>query len=144
MSTKLRNVLDANVIISGLINAHGLPGKILEALRNREFILVSSQPINEEVLEVMDRPHLRDKYDLAEHLFDIAFILWKNADVVANLPVLKVSKDPDDNKFLSTALGGLAHYLVTGDIKGLLDLQEYNGIGIVTPKQFLTILNKQG
>lgn len=98
MPTKLRVVLDTNVIISGLISPKGPPAGILKALKAGRFILVTSQAINEEVLEVMDRPRLRDKY-------------------------------------------GLAHYLVTGDIKDLRSLGEYKGTRIVSPEQFLSILH---
>ena len=139
MPAKLRVVLDTNVIISGLINPKGPPGEVLKALKAGRFILVTSQAINEEILEVMDRPRLRDKYGLADHMFDIAFILWERAEVIAKLPTVKASRDPDDNKFLEAALGGLAHYVVTGDIKDLLSLVEYEGIRIVSPEQFLSV-----
>ena len=141
MPTKLRVVLDTNVIISGLISPKGHPAGILKALKAGRFILVTSQAFNEEVMEVMDRPRLRDKYGLADHMFDIAFILWGQAEVIAKLPAVKVSRDPDDDKFLATAAGGLAHYLVTGDIKDLLGIGEYQGTRIVSPDQFLTILH---
>lgn len=141
MPTKLRVVLDTNVIISGLISPNGPPAGILKALKAGRFILVTSQAINEEILEVMDRPRLRDKFGLADHMFDIAFILWEQAEVITKLPPVKASKDSDDDKFLAAALGGLAHYLVTGDIKDLLSLGEYQGIRIVSPEQFLTILH---
>ncbi len=139
MSIK-RVVLDTNVIISGLINPKGPPAEILRALKAGRFVLVASESINQEVLEVMDRPRLRDKYGLAEHFFDIAFILWEQTELVTKPPVVKVSKDPKDNKFLAAAVGGLAHYLVTGDIKDLLSLGEYQGVQIVSPEHFLDVL----
>ena len=89
----------------------------------------------------MDRPSLRDKYGLANHLFDIAFILWEQAEVITKLPTIRASKDSDDDKFLEAAFGGLAHYLVTGDAKDLLTLGEYKGVRIVSPKQFLAALH---
>lgn len=140
MPARLRVVLDTNVLVSGLINPKGPPGQILKALRAGRFVLVTSQAINEEVLEVMDRPRLRDKYGLAEHLFDVAFLLWEEAEVIKDSPAVKASKDPDDDKFLAAALGGLAHYLVTGDIRDLLTLKEYRGTRIVTPAEFLKTL----
>ncbi|MBI3296608.1 MAG: putative toxin-antitoxin system toxin component, PIN family [Elusimicrobia bacterium] len=133
--------MDTNVVISGLISPKGPPAGILKALKAGQFVLVTSAAINEEILEVMDRPRLRDKYGLAEHMFDIAFILWEQAELITKLPPVKASKDSDDDKFLAAALGGLAHYLVTGDIKDLLSLGEYQGIPIVSPEQFLTILH---
>lgn len=141
MPTKLRVVLDTNVIISGLISPKGPPAGVLKAFKAGQFVLVTSQAINEEILEVMDRPRLRDKYGLADQMFDIAFILWEQAEVITDLPIVRASKDPHDNKFLAAAVGGLAHYLVTGDIKDLLSLREYKGIRIVSPDQFLTILH---
>lgn len=142
MPTKLRVVLDTNVIISGLISPKGPPAGILKALKAGQFTLVTSQAINEEILEVMNRPRLRDKYGLADHMFDIAFILWEQAEVIADLPPVKISRDPYDDKFLAAALGGLAHYLVTGDIKDLLSLQEHEGTRIISPEQFLPLLSK--
>lgn len=139
---KLRAVLDTNVIVSALINPAGPPGDILKALREKRFTLITSQPINEEILEVLDRPRIRDKYGLSDHLFDIAFILWEIAEVTSELPTVKIVKDPDDNKFLSAAIGGLAHYLVTGDARDLLGLKEYEGVQIVTPVRFMEVLNK--
>ncbi|MBI5884069.1 MAG: putative toxin-antitoxin system toxin component, PIN family [Elusimicrobia bacterium] len=141
MPAKLRVVLDTNVVISGLISPKGPPAGILKALKAGRFVLLTSQAINEEILEVMDRPRLRDRYGLADHMFDIAFILWEQAEVITKLPPVKASKDSDDDKFLAAALGGLAHYLVTGDSKDLLSLGECQGIRIVSPRQFLTILH---
>ena len=141
MPTKLRVVLDTNVIISGLISPKGPPAGILKALKAGRFILVTSQVINEEILEVMDRPRLRDKYGLADHMFDIAFILWEQAELITKPPAIKASRDPDDDKFLAAAAGGLAHYLVTGDIKDLLGLGEFKGTRIVSPDQFMAILH---
>ena len=142
MAVKIKVVLDTNIFVSGLINHRGLPGKILKSLKDSEFILVTSPAINQEILEVLNRPSLRDKYDLSKHLFDIAFLLTEVAEIVLDIPEIKVSKDPDDNKFLSTAFAGRAKYLVSGDIKDLLELKEYKGIPIVTPQQFLNALHK--
>ncbi|MFN3740797.1 MAG: putative toxin-antitoxin system toxin component, PIN family [Thermodesulfovibrionales bacterium] len=50
-----------------------------------------------------------------------------------------VKDDPDDNKFIATALALKAGFIVTGD-KHLLSLKEYKGIKIVKPNEFLMIL----
>jgi hypothetical protein len=51
MAGKPRAELDTNVLVSGLISP--LPAAILRALRSKRFILVSSPPINEEIMEVL-------------------------------------------------------------------------------------------
>ena len=53
MAGKPRAVLDTNVFVSGLISPMGKPAAILKALRSRRFTLVSSPPINEEIIEVL-------------------------------------------------------------------------------------------
>jgi putative PIN family toxin of toxin-antitoxin system len=44
-------------------------------------------------------------------------------------------RDSDDLVVLGTAVAAGAEYLVTGD-NDLLDLGEFQGVGIVTPRQF--------
>ena len=49
------------------------------------------------------------------------------------------SKDPDDDKYIAAAVEGRAQFVVGGD-SDLLDLKEYDGIRIVSPRVFLDIL----
>ena len=64
------------------------------------------------------------------------------ADVVeGRLAVSAVPHDPDDNKYLAAALEGHAEFVVSGDAH-LLDLHEYEGIRIVTPRAFLDLLKR--
>ena len=50
-----------------------------------------------------------------------------------------VSDDPKDNHILAAALETACEYIVSGD-RHLLDLHEFQGIHIVTPREFLTLL----
>lgn len=141
MPVKPRAVLDTNVFVSGLINPKGYPGSILKALKAGKFIFVTSPEINEEVIEVIKRPRILRTYGLADHLFDINVILWEMGELVTKSPPIKVSKDPDDDKFLSAAVAGRADYLVTGDIQDLLSLKEYKNVKIVSPAEFNSFLH---
>lgn len=49
------------------------------------------------------------------------------------------SKDPDDDKYLAAAIEGRAGFVVAGD-SDLLDLKEYDGIRILSPRAFLDLL----
>jgi len=141
MAGKPRAVLDTNVFVSGLINPKGAPSAILRALQSKRFILVSSPPINEEIIEVLNRPYIRDRYGLGDRIFDVSFILWELAELVIDLPDVRVSTDPDDDKFLATADAGRADYLVTGDVGDLLRLHKYRDVAIISPREFVSILN---
>jgi len=48
-------------------------------------------------------------------------------------------KDPSDNMILECAVEGKVDYIVTGD-HALLELKRFRNIAIVTPKQFLAII----
>jgi len=52
-----------------------------------------------------------------------------------------IKQDPKDDKFLYAAIDAHADYIVSGD-DHLLDLKEYEAIKIVTPNDFLSILEK--
>lgn len=86
MPGKPRAALDTSVFVSGLTNPNGPPAAILRALRSNRFTMVSSPPINEEVIEVLNRPHIRGRYGLGDRIFDVSFILWEIAELVIDLP----------------------------------------------------------
>ena len=140
MAGKPRAVLDTNVFVSGLINPKGPPATILRALRSKRFALVSSPPINEEIIEVLNRPWIRDRYGLADRIFDVAFILWELSDLVIDPPNVRVSSDPDDDKFVATAVAGGADYLVTGDVVDLLRLRKCGEVTFISPREFVSLL----
>ncbi|WP_338140453.1 PIN domain-containing protein [Candidatus Methanoperedens sp. BLZ2] len=52
-----------------------------------------------------------------------------------------IVKDPADDRILECAVEGEVDYLVSGN-KHLLDVKEFRGIKIVTPKQILEILGR--
>lgn len=143
MEGRPRATLDTNVIVSGLIRPSGPPGAVLRALRDGRFRLVTSPAINEEILEVMGRPRLRERFSLDPALFDMAFILWEGADVVLAPSPVRVCSDPADDKFLAAAVGGGAEYLVSGDHE-VLAVGSYQGVRVVQPEAFVRILAGRG
>jgi len=54
-----------------------------------------------------------------------------------------VPGDPSDNRFLECAVEGRADYLVSGDAH-LLNLGEFRGVKIITPRAFLDRLAHRG
>lgn len=82
MPDRPRAVLDTNVFVSGVISSQGSPAAILRALRAERFVLVSSPPINYEIVKVLNRPHIRDRYGLDDRVFDAALLLWEVAELV--------------------------------------------------------------
>jgi putative PIN family toxin of toxin-antitoxin system len=138
----VRAVLDANVMISGLIRPEGPPGRILvRLLRDGAFELVASPAALDELQRSLRYPRVRKYLRLQEKELD----LWVDAfGAVATLVECKVSRrvvtaDPADDIYIAAATDGLADYIVSGD-RHLLDLLEHEGIRIVTPRTFLSLL----
>jgi putative PIN family toxin of toxin-antitoxin system len=80
---------------------------------------------------------------------------WGNADIVYHLKLVTsvgklvvpkivpdvVKEDPPDNHILACAVAAKAHLIVTRDLD-LLRRKRYEGIGIVTPIDFLHMLEE--
>jgi len=138
----VRAVLDANVVVSGLIRPKGPPGRLLvRLLRDSAFELVASPDTLDEVRRSLRYSRVRKYLRLPEEELD----LWVNAlGAIAVVVEGKVSRrvitaDPADDIYIAAATDGLADYIVSGD-RHLLDLVEHAGIRIVTPRTFLTLL----
>ena len=66
--------------------------------------------------------------------------LQETTELVAPTITLDASPDETDNRYIECAVEGKADYLVTGDKKHLLPLNEYEGVQILSPASFLAIL----
>lgn len=141
MNDKIKTVVDTNILVSGIISPKGSPRKIIVAAKDKQFDLITSASINEEILEVLHRSHIYEKYHLTEEIIDdICALLYEGAIIVEERYSIKLgSPDPKDDKFLATALEGKADYIVSGD-PHLLNLGRYHDIEIITARRFLEIL----
>lgn len=141
----LRVVIDTNVIVSGILSRKGAPAEILNAWRERRFLLLISPAIVAEVRAVLRYPRIRKKYPLSDEEIDQlisllehdALLVSGSADVTASLPA-----DPQDEMFLACALDGGVDVIISGD-HHLLDLGVYQDIPIITARLFLEQLKAE-
>ena len=137
----VRAVLDANVYVSAAVRPEGPPGRIIDRfLRGGVFEIVVSQAIVDEVLRALSYPKVR-KYirrGLDPELWFEDIVVLAHF-VAAEREVEGASMDPDGDKYIAVAIEGRAGFLVAGD-SDLLDLREYDGIRIVSPRAFLNLL----
>lgn len=141
----LRVVIDTNVIVSGIISRKGAPAEILNAWRERHFLLLISPAIVAEVRSVLGYPRIREKYTLSDLEIDQMISLLEHdallvpgtADVAGSLPA-----DAQDEMFLACAVDGGADVIVSGD-HHLLDLGEYQDIPIIKARRFLEQLKAE-
>ncbi len=134
-------VLDTNVLVSAL-HFGGNPDLILRLSRGRtkRFDLFLSPFILNELARI-----LTDKFYWSNLKIEKATqLLVKWGDVVSTKKSISaIPSDETDNRILECAVKAKADFIVSGD-KHLLDLKKYEGIRVVTPAQFLKILEKTG
>ena len=137
----MRAVIDSNVIVSGLIRPRGAPGSILRALRDRHFLALVSPPILEEIVAILTRPWLTERYGVEEEdIRDFLRLLALRSELVEPTTKLRECRDPHDDMFLEVAVDGRAAR-VTGDAD-LLEIGSIRDTLIVTPAVFVDELDR--
>jgi uncharacterized protein len=130
--SRVRVVLDTNVLISGLAYPGSIPGRIVSAWRQGGLDVVLSRHILDEMIRVLSRlPQVKltpmEIRDIADSFLFLADVVEPDAEKHSEL------RDPDDQPVLGTLRASGADYLITGD-KDLLALA--NKFPILTPAAF--------
>jgi len=133
-----RVVLDANQFVSAILSPDGLPAKVLNAWREGYFELVTSPSIINEIRKVLNYSRLSKIQKKSPKEIDL---FLEDLEVLAfvapeKLSLSIVADDPTDDKYLVAAIEGEARFIVTGD-SDLLKIRKYEGIEIVTAREFL-------
>ena len=130
----MRAIIDTNVFVSGIFWEGNFCSQIIDKWKNKKFELVSSMDILKEFAETLRNFKIQMSDEMIEE--------WRNliieSSVIIN-PKIKlnvIKEDPDDNKFLEAGISGNADLIISQD-KHLLKLKSYQGIKIITPKEFL-------
>jgi putative PIN family toxin of toxin-antitoxin system len=137
----IRAVLDANILVSAILVPAGIPARILLAAFAGVFSCLASEVIVSEVLTTIGRDRVRRRYRVDPSWLSQVqrFLESRPVLVPITVDVRGVASHPEDDLILATAVSAQAEYLVTGD-RQLLALGQYQGVQIVTPRDFATIL----
>ena len=127
-------VIDTNVLISSAISPKPSASRDVVSLWKRGFLqLVLSDDIIREYLLVLARFDLTD----AQMRHWAKWFVHPAKTIHLIEPrLVKASRDPKDDPFLGAALTGGAEWIITRD-EDLLVLEEFEGIPIVTPNDFM-------
>jgi uncharacterized protein len=138
----IRAVLDTNTLVSAILVPGGLPARILLAAYANVFLCFASDAIISEVVRTLGRQRIRRKYQLDPAIVSriAAFLSSDPVRVPLTVSVHGDATHPEDDLILATALSARANYLVTGD-RQLQALNTYHGVQVVSPRQFVTILD---
>ena len=129
--TKLRLVLDTNVVLSALLFPAGSLSWLRRAWWSEAIRPLVSRDAMAELIRVLTYPKFRLSHEEREDLL-ADYLPWcETVRVVESSPVL-ACRDPFDRPFLELALVARADALVTGD-DDLLALAETSPVSILTP-----------
>jgi putative PIN family toxin of toxin-antitoxin system len=128
----LKVVLDTNVLISALA-FQGETRKIWDLVEQNQFRLFTSTFI---LLE-LERNLLRLGCDRSQTAALMQRIKELATTVTPTRQVRAVPWHEADNRILECALEAEADVLVTGNLKHIRPLGSYQGISIMTPREFL-------
>ena len=129
----MKAILYTNVFISGVF-FRGPPYQIIKAWREGRIQLLISDEIFEEYQRVGEL--LSNDYPEVD-LGPFLELLTINSELVIPKKLQNpVCEDPDDDKFLASAIAGKSKIIISGD-KHLLKVSGYKGIKILTPRKFV-------
>ncbi|MEK6974644.1 MAG: putative toxin-antitoxin system toxin component, PIN family [Nanoarchaeota archaeon] len=128
----MKVVLDTNIFVSGIF-WKGDSYRILDMWRNRKFTLITSEPIIQELIEVLNDFKIKLSIDIREEWVNI---IRANSIIVDPEEHFDVSIHKDDNKFIDAAIEGNADYIITQD-NHLLRIKEFKGTKIIKPEEII-------
>ena len=127
----MRIVFDTNVLIAAFVS-RGLCHTLFEHCSIKHDIVTSDFILNE------FREKLVTRFKQSAETANEARVLLRSQLIRVSpvgLPV-PVSRDPDDDMVIATAIAGACEFIVTGD-KDLLVLELYGQIRILSPRDFV-------
>lgn len=138
----IRAVLDANVIVSGivgLIRENSVPGDILRLLKAGRFEAAASDVLITEIDRTLSKDYFSKKISEQDHQDALLSLQRVAIDATILQYVQGVAPHPEDDLILATAFSAEVGFLVTGD-KQLLARDGFRQLRIVTLREFLGLI----
>ena len=127
-------VIDTNVLISAGILPQSRLAKILVIVAG-EFVIAQNEATWNEMLSRIERAKF-DRYFGESGRLTYLSMLARLVQFFGVVSDVRISRDPDDDKFVSLALDAGAKIIISGDAD-LKDIKIHKGIEIMSPSTFL-------
>jgi putative PIN family toxin of toxin-antitoxin system len=153
---KIRVVFDCNTFLQAALNEESLAGNCYRLVEEGTVELFVSQEVLDEIEDVINRPHIRERFDTLtdERIENFLNSIRNLAVIVQKIPqVFSLPRDIDDEIYINLAVEAEAAYIVTRD-KDLIDLmtgfdleskqfrQKFRPLKVVQPLEFLKIVEE--
>jgi len=127
--------IDTNVLVSALLRAESVPGRVIQEVLAGDIIPLYNDEILQEYNEVLRRVKFHFKHEVVELLVDT---IIKRGFAVDAGPIEDVLPDPKDVVFYAVTMEQKKEgdaYLVTGNVKHFPKVNF-----VVTPREMLDIV----
>jgi uncharacterized protein len=136
----MRVTVDNNVVISAFLWG-GNPRRVLNAARSGTIDIFTSAELLAELSNVLSRRQFEKPLIAVNTSSDTILDQYQ---AIAHIAIAEdietvILRDPDDDAVLACAISSNSDFVVTGD-EDLLDVKEYRSIPILTPKDFLDVM----
>lgn len=144
--SKILAVIDTNIWVSALLNPYGYPAKLRNAFKDGLFDTVISEQMITELAEVLNRPRLKNKYNLsAADIEELLIVIEERSNNVLLSNTISICRDKNDDMIIETAIKGKAEYLVTRDDDMKFDRDVISrlftfDVSVISIAKFLSIL----
>lgn len=129
----MRVVLDTNVLVSGVLNPHGPPGRLVDLALAGDLALVVDDRVLSEYQDVLRRP----RFGLPARGVDVLVRHLRAAgEAVTARPLAVTLPDADDLPFLEVAAAGAAT-LVTGNPRHFRPVRGRHQVRVLSARQAL-------
>jgi len=134
MKARERVVVDTNALVSRLLLPGSVPGRAVRRAVAEAQLLASDDTIIE-LADVLARRKF-DPYVTVGERQEFLRLFDRIAERIPIVHIVRVCRDPKDDKFLELAINGGAQLIITGD-SDLLALHPFRGLDILTPARYL-------
>lgn len=136
----MKAVVDTNILISGLINLHHAPGRILDMLRSEQLMLVVDDRILAEYGDVLFRERMRAWITIENARNIMSFLISDTERIVSTVRIMNLP-DIADAQFIEAAITADVP-LITGNLEHFPEsLCRHHSI--VSPTTFLKAPDSQ-
>jgi putative PIN family toxin of toxin-antitoxin system len=128
--------------MAGLLSRGSTTGETFRLLLAGSITNITSEAILREVERTLGKDYFRRALLDTDRDSLLAALRRRSVVVPITAVISGVASHPEDDLVLATAVSGDANYLVTED-KQLLALGAYQSVLIVSPRDFLALLDRQ-
>ena len=135
-----RALVDTNVLASGFTYQGSIPDQLLRAWLAGCYELAISEEILTELERTLHKPYFFTRLGVEQIQANLALLRRRASVVSLTAQVRGVATHPEDDLVLAATVSAHSDYLVTGDGPFRRRVPTYQGVSLISPRDFLELL----